>query len=459
MDLCVDVLEITIKCINELNAERAISLILSLTKMIYCKCLSLHLGTTSAEDVTKCTNQLVERFEMLLDLLEKFSKFSDMSEQERYEQHGNLLKYILRHVILCMDERKKAYTKDPDVDSSTVHTSLYKLTYGDPEFYPMYEHTLSLDKVKDVVTTMDQRLINLLLNQIKQVDCFEYMGWAEIDDTEYKEITLQRAIVIECNYFIEFMKGDDFLAENDHLNQCLQLLMGSTEKFVFTIQELCYAITNGKPVDKEELFKCYKEWDQSVLSLFYENPHLLEKDNSFVLLEYLHEIFGNPSHSKEEKHQAYASILKIMLKLSAENMRFIILKYTVRYFDNNRFEHLYNQKHFEAFLSRNTGCMQKPVVIRTLLIFTLLNPKKVLTTLVKIVIGHTEYKDIIFTPHDMLLLRPFLCIQEYKRKIVFTLLTTILYKVMKNDDWNFKNFIEFIKIMLENQVIYIQCSR
>ncbi|XP_012215092.2 uncharacterized protein [Linepithema humile] len=452
LDLCVDVLQITIKCINELEAERAISLTFSLMKRIYCKCLSLHLGTISAEDVMKCTNQLVASFQMLLDLIGKFANFPDMPEEKKYEQHGILLKRILRHIKLYMCEKKKAYTTDPDFDSST---NPYKLTYGDPDSCPNYKHTLSIDEVNLLVTRIDQELITLLLNQIKQVDCFEYMGWAEVDDVENNVITLQRAIIIECYHFMKFMKEDEFLMENDHLSQCLQQLIGSEssenlEKSILTLQELCHDIANGRPEDMKELLKRYKEWDQSTLSFINEKMHLLEKNDSFFLLEYLDHIFGNPSHSKERKHQAYASILKIMLQLSAVNMYFIVLKYTNQHFQDNHLEHLYSQKHFEAFVSRNES-MREPVRMRTLLIFALLNTKKVLTTLVKIVIGYTEYKDIIFTPYDMLLLRPFLCIKADSQ---CSLLAAILKEVcVHNSNWNSKNFTEFIKIMLENQAI------
>jgi len=452
LDLCVDILEITIKCINELEAERAISLTFSLIERIYCKCLSLHLGTISA-DVMKCTNQLVASFQMLLDLIGKFANFPDMPEQKKYEQHGILLKRILCNIKLYMCEKKMVHTTDSNFDSST---NPYKLTYGDPDIYPNYKHILSMDEVMSFITTMDQELITLLLNQIKQVDCFEYMSWAEVDDMENNVITLQRAVIIECYHFMKFMKEDAFLAENDHLSQCLQQLIGSEssenlEKSILTLQELCHDIANGRPEDMKELLKRYKEWNQSTLSFINENVHLLEKDDSFFLLEYLHHIFGNPSHSKEEKHQAYASILKIMLQLSAVNMCFIVLKYTKQHFQDNHLEYLYNQKYFEAFLSRNES-LREPVRMRTLLIFALLNMKKVLTTLVKVVIGYTEYKNIIFTPCDMLLLRPFLCMQTDNQ---CSLLAVILKEVcVHNSSWNSKNFTEFITIVLENEVTY-----
>lgn len=448
----MEILEITIKCINELEAERAISLTFNLIKRIYCKCLSLHLGTISAEDVTKSTNQLVASFQMLLDLIGKFANFPDMTKQKKYEEHGILLKRILRNIKLYMCEKKKTYTTEPDFDSST---NPYKLTYGDPDSYPNYKHTLSMDEVKSIVTTMDQELIALLLKQIKQVDFLEYIYWVEVDDMENNVITLQRAIIVECCHFMKFMKEDEFLAENNHLSQCLQQLTGlksseDLENSILTLQELCHDIASGRPESMKELLKRYKEWDQSTLSFIDEKVHLLEKNDSFFLLKHLYHIFGNPSHSKEEKHQAYASILRIVLQLSAMNMCFIVLKYTIQYFEDNHLEHLYDQKYFEAFMSRNES-MRDPVRMRTLLIFALLNTKKVLTTLVKIVIGCTEYKDIIFTPYDMLLLRPFLHIKTDNQ---CNLLTAILKEVCVHDSsWNSKNFTEFITIMQENQVI------
>ncbi|XP_029675815.1 uncharacterized protein LOC115243176 isoform X2 [Formica exsecta] len=449
LDLFVEILEELIKYVNELEISRAKCLILVLNNRTYEKCLRLNLGTLSEKDITERACQLVASFQALLDLLgsPRFTGSPELSEEARYEQHGFLLKCIFRHIKLCMSKKIEAYTENIYLEK------LFKLTYGNLAHNRInYYCTLPVDKVKSIVATLDQELITLLLNQIKQVDCYEYMGWLEINDTENIMISLQRAIVIECHYFINFMKENEFLGKNDHLLHCLQQLIGSknSKESLLTLQELCHSIANGKPEGMRELMKRYKEWDKSILSFINEKIELLQKDDCCILLEYLHHMFAYP-HTEVEKYQAYVLVLRVIVQQNIQDVYYIIIKYVLRHFDDNRLEYLYNHKLFITFMQRNM-CLRESEGLLILLIFVLLNAKKVLTTLVEIAIGCNKYESIIFMSKDILLLRSFLIIQKDNE---YNLLMYILKDVCLQKDvtWSCKRFPIFVDTILDHKLI------
>ncbi|GAB1863122.1 hypothetical protein CAJAP_04201 [Camponotus japonicus] len=449
LDLCVDILDVAIKCIDELDIPRAKCLILALNNKIYEKCLRLNLGALSEKDITERACQLVANFQALLDLLgsPRYMGSSELSEVARYEQHGLLLKCILRHIKFCMSKKIESYT------DNLYEEKLLKLTYGNVAHNRVnYYCTLPVDKVRSIVTTLDEELISLLLNQIKQVDCYEYMGWLEVNDTENILIPLQRAIVIECHYFINFMKENEFLKNNDHLSHCIQQLLGSVngKECLLTLQELCHGIANGKPNGMKELMKRYKEWDTSILSFINERIQLLQKDDCCILLEYLHQMFAT-SHTEVEKYQAYVLVLRAILQQNVQDVYYIVIKYVLRHFDDNRLEYLYNHKLFIKFMQRD-ACIAESEKLLILLIFLLLNAKKVLTTLVEIAIGCNKYENIMFSLKDILLLRSFFIIQKTNE---YNLLVYILKDVclQKNVTWSCKHFPIFMNTVLDHKLI------
>lgn len=451
LDLCVEVLEIAVKCVTELESTRDVNLLFNLANTIYFTCLKLHLGTVSQKNVTECTNQLVSIFHTILDQISEFACSSECVQSKiKYKRHGHLLKRILRDTQLCMHWKTLISLEDSD---KAQIKKLQKLTYGDLNNCQKYYHTLSADEVKSVVTMLDQELVNLLLKEIKRIDCNEYMEWADIYDTEYSAILLQRAVAIECHYFVEFMKSDEFLVQNEHLRECLQQLMGSnSDMFYLSISEICHGIDNGRPEGIRELVKRYKDWDQSTLDFISEKTQLLEGHDYNILLEYLHHVFGCP-YTENEKYQAYTSVLKIILRQDLLKMISTVTTYVMQYFDNNCLEHLYNQEVFEKFIARNEF-IHDAHSLRTLLIFTLFNAKAVVTTLVRIATGC--YEHIIFAPRDILLLRPLF--ESYKIKHSKNgdrnnLLTSTMRTIcLENAKWSAKRFGKFIEVIVDSQV-------
>ncbi|XP_011703237.1 PREDICTED: uncharacterized protein LOC105459155, partial [Wasmannia auropunctata] len=314
LDLCVEILEITIKYIDELPIPRARRLIFLLIYKIYNKCLRLHLGILSEQNVTKRVNQLIMYFEILLDLLvsPKFIISHPLSEK----QHGIFVKNILYYIKKCMHNKIKNHSENHNI------TKLFRLTYGNNfNEHPNYHHMLPAKEVKAIIIRLEQKLATLLLNQIKLVDCNECKDWENIDDDENPVISLRRAIIIECHYLREFMKQNEFLVTNEQLFLCLERLIGlrKSEKSILTIQELCHDIAKGKLHGMKELIKRYKEWDLSTLDFINKRIKFLSTDDIYVVLEYLHYIFAY-LHTKAEKYRMYVSVLKIIIQLTVEDM-------------------------------------------------------------------------------------------------------------------------------------------
>lgn len=449
LDLCVEILEITIRCINDLEILRNRRFIFLLLSKLYYKCMGLNLGILSKRDVSELAQELVGHFQTLLNLVS--SKFVTPVNQKSYVQHGFFLKDLLRCIKTCMHYKTKNYQNNELLQS-------FEITYGNPNGGTDYFCKLPVDEVQSITTTLNQELVTLLQDQIKQVDCFEFMEWAEVDDEE-NIISLQRAIIIECHCFIEFMKHDKFLLTNEHLLHCLQQLVGSneSEESILTLQELCDSIANGKldeEIGMKELIKHYKKWDLSVLNFISRETKLLNAMDLSILLEYLHYMFAH-THINEEKHQAYILVLKVLIQEQLSTMYHLVLQYTIRHFHNNHLACLFNSEHFKKFMESNMN-MHDQEKLRVILIFIMLNPKEVLTILVRVAIGSTEikYRNVIFKRDQLTYLHTFLTSKLNDQN---NLLTYLLNRAWLEDHstWCYKQFEAFMNDILENEVIYM----
>lgn len=453
MDVCVEILEITIRCINELETLRDKRFVFLLISKLYYKCIWLHTGVLSKHDVTELVCQLVAHFQALLDIVRsKLIIFESL--EEKYVQHGILLKDILRCIKTCMSYKAERSLQEGSILSQT---SKFKITYGNSD-YTDYFFKIRIDKVQSIVATLNQELITLLQDQIKQVDCFEFMEWAEVDDKENVIISLQRAIIIECHCFMEFMKRDEFLLTNEQLLHCLQQLVGSSkfEESILTFKELCDSITSEK-LDKEicikELMKHYKKWNLPILNFINKNTNLLNEEDLVIVLEYLHYIFAH-AHV-EEKYDVYILVLKILIQKHLSTIYSLILQHTLRHFHDSHLACLFNSEHFNKFIENDIN-MHDQEKLFIILIFVMLNPKEVLTTLVRVAIGSTKikYRNVMLKKSYLAYLHSFLTLKLDDQN---NLLTYFLNDAWLHDHstWHYKQFETFMNDMLETEVIYI----
>ncbi|XP_011877907.1 PREDICTED: uncharacterized protein LOC105567570 [Vollenhovia emeryi] len=451
LDICVEILEATVRCLNEQQIVQNRRFVFLLISKLYYKCKLLNVNTVSKRDIVELANQLVAHFQALLDIVS--SKFIKSSDPEKYTKHGILLKDLLRCVKTCMSYKSEYY------EENNAFLRELNITYGSFNNSTAHLGKFPIDKVQAIVEELNQELFKLLQDQIEQIDCFEFIEWAEVDDEENVMISLQRAIIIECHCFMEFMKRDEILNEN--LFHCLQQIVGSNkpaEEHILSIEEICYKITNSqldKDIVMRELMERYKKWDLIVLNLLNEKAKLLDIKDFSVLLKYLHYIFSprSTNMSDEAKHQAYILVLKILMQKRLSIMYHTVLQYTVQHFHDNRLTCLFNSEVFKKFIESNIN-MHDQEKLRCILIFVMLNPKVVLTTLVRVMLGSSkpEYRNVMFKKPQLAYLHTFLTIKLDEQN---SLLTYLLNDAWLNDHstWHYKQFESFMNDMLETEAI------
>lgn len=370
--------------------------------------------------------------------------------EETRKQRGILLKCILRHTRLCMCKKLSSNVINPNL---TYKADMYRLMFVYIVSMRTYR-CISTKLAINIMNMLDQQLFMLVLDQIQQIDYHECLDWAKIEDEENPTISLQYAIATECHNFMEYMKRDDFLVEKDHLRQLLQQLINwsnfsnpeNTNRFGLTFHELC-----NKMTDNSELKYMIElmEWDKSTLDFIRSRMHLLK--NNFFLLEYLHHVFAN-SLNATKRNKAYEWVTTMLHQANVTNVSVDVLEYTKQHFQDNYLECMYNNKIFCEFIKSRIN-IHDPPILRKFLLYILLNAKKVLTILVKIVIGYkSKLRNLTFTSQNLLLLRDFLCIKVDEE---YSLLLVILKEIcFNNGDWNSNKFHDFILDMLQDKVMY-----
>lgn len=460
LDLCVEILDITIKHINELTTTRAKRLIFYLIYKIYNKCLWLHLGTISAENLMKSFQKLLMYFEILLQLLvsPKYVTSDILFIEQKYLQHGVLVKNILHCIKKCMHSKIKNYLENYNL------TRFFRLTYGNYYNDAKYHQMFPANQIKSIIARLDHKLATILLNQIKYVDSSEYRVWKSNYANEISVISLHRSIIIDCHYLREFMKQNNFLVKNEQMCLCLKQLIHSrnSEQYILTIQELCHRITEGKLHGMKELIMRYKEWDLCTLDFIRQKINLLSLNDFYVILEYFHYKFAY-LHTKAKKYQIYVSVLKILIHLREQDLHFIILKYIKRHFDDNCLEDLYNENSFNAFIRRNllvekfdnSQSMMDATAqrCRSLLIFILLNPKAVLSTVIFYELETIESADSILFRQNMtgFFLQNYYSLKKDQCNVLTYILKYIILE--RGTEWHI-NYKIFITKVLDYQVIY-----
>lgn len=436
LDLCMEILEITITCIHELELKRARNLIIRLLGNVYQKCLQLNMQV-SQHNLEERASQLIVHFQTLLSLLtdDRITRFSELSDEAKYHEHGILLKMLLSHIKkwVCTAE---GTTGERDI--TTRFTLAYSSNYS----------SLTDREVRDVTIRLEEELIALLLKEFQKVNTFEYIHWAEVDNTGNGMISLQRAIAVECQDFMGLEKRFSLL-RHDELQECLLLYAGKS----LTLRELCYYIVNDKPERLTELMERYTEWDEDILSFLRENLHFLTKENSKAILEYLRHLYVHRKNfSAVEFRKLYYSALKLALSIDVSVLYDVILKYVdARVHEDNPFAELYNYEKFANFMGLNEH-MPETLRTRIFLLAMLFNVKATLLTLMKFVIGvPSRHPHIVFTVHNLEVLLPFLRIKLNRQcnMLIYCLKNICL---TSDKSWNTKNFLEFMKFALDKQL-------
>lgn len=439
LDLCVEILEIVNRCIEELEFERKIHVIFELIIHIYIHCLLLRNTYHQTENFDEVTKNLIANFQMLLDRLSSDKLISGLPDLEEAELFGNIFKRVICVTKECM--------KYKTAEISLGNEQSYKVTFGRKPY-----NKLETELLNSTISTLDDGLVALLLDYIKKIDCDIYLDWAELDDNHDTTISLQRAIAIECHYFLEFMKTDLELSQNDHLKECLQQLF-DPEETNLSVQEICHGISYEKTEDIEQLMDRYKEWDQSTLTFILKRSELIKEHHFEIIFKYLNFIFSEDSCNNDVKNKACSTFMMLLLQRNTSEIYSIMLTYVITHLNddnNNYLKILWDQTRFMIFLEHCATYTSIEIQDYTLLIFVGLNSRATLTILCKILIGHPDYNNFVFPLKDLLFLRPFLCIRDTNN---CTFLISILREIcMENKQWNMKKFTDLVQAMIKENI-------
>ncbi|KAK2587869.1 hypothetical protein KPH14_003966 [Odynerus spinipes] len=447
LDLSIEMIDIIRSCIEELEFERAINIVFGLIINVYKKFILISNNGTQSSNIIESIKNLIANFQELLLLLtnEKIIKMEETFGSKKYKRSGILLKRIIKVVKECIE----CDTKETEVSEDTE--KIYKITFGREPIARCEDSFIT-----EAITTMHQDLLSLLLKKIKEIDCNIYLEWVELDDTDNPTISLQKAIGNECYYFVEFLKANKELSQNEHLIECLQQLsskpISDEIDSILTVQELCHGTKEGKKECIKELISRYKEWDKTIINCIYEKKSSLDKDDCLNLLEYLTYVLVQ-TDNKEYHEYVYSRVTQILICQSLPDILVILVEYLTKHDGRNCLECFYTEEAFNDFIIYNTN-MKSPQILKIILLFLLRNPKKVLSILLKIAIGYPEYENVMIAPQDLLLLSPIMSIREDSNETF--LRSTLKTICLENVEWNARKFQNLLFALLDSSVLTME---
>ncbi|KAL2714596.1 hypothetical protein V1478_015781 [Vespula squamosa] len=451
LDLCIEIIDITRRTVEELEFDRAVNIIFQLIINIYKKFILIANNGSQSSNIIQNVKTMTAYFQELLLLLnnEKIIRMEKVSGLKKYKRYGLLLTRIIKIVKDCLENIKNDFKISEDTGK------IYKITFGREPIERCDDLIIT-----QAIATIHQDLMSLLLKKIKEIDCNIYLGWAELDDTENPTITLQKAIGNECYYLVEFFKANKELAENEHLIECLQQLSSKpiSEEInsVLTLEELRYGMIQGKKECVKELISRYKEWDETILNSIdikeMWKRSLLDKYDCLNLLEYLTFVLMQVDN-EDYQQRVYIFVTEILIHQNLQSIYSIIVEYITKHDGRNCLESLYTEETFKDFIIRHTN-MKSLKTLKIILMFLLKSPKKVLRIILKIAIGYPEYENIMISAQDLLLLLPIMSIREDSNE---TLLSSTLKTIcLENVEWSMKKFKDLLFLMVDSKVLTIE---
>ncbi|CAB0032868.1 unnamed protein product [Trichogramma brassicae] len=357
------------------------------------------------------------------DIQNLFLKLKDVPKKsDRYRRYGILLKILIQTVRMCVTSRSKKIEIPKDMEN------LYKLTFG----WQLYEK-LDDGSLHETLSEINRELFNALLKRVKEIDCNIYMNWTEHDDEDNSSMTLQRAIGLECHFFIENTRdeyGD--VAEYGHLLECLQQIASKPDPEnnieSMDLTDLCHGAKEGRRDCIVALFRRYKDWDDSTVDAIDSNISSLSKEDCEQLLEHLaNELAQEPQEesnsdsgsSSTEKLQTYSLCLaKALVAQDIGDLYEITIKSIMRSEDREAADaeqqRVVDASDFERFMKHNSS-FSSAKNLRAVLFYLCLNTRPTLKILLKMSIGHADYPGVAVSHDDLMLLLPILKIRTHSK--------------------------------------------
>lgn len=354
----------------------------------------------------------------------------------RYERQGIILKNIIRMNKLCVTEKMRG---NVDEDSE----KLYILTFGNESCMQLPSEFL-----KSFIDEMDQSLSLLLVKHLKEVTCHMYLAWAEAKDPDNPLLSLQRAIITECIYFLKAAETEAKLWENQELLMCLDQLIGSQTRPQLTLEEIYHGVESGNLTDLKELLHYYPDWNETTLQFIKTKHHMLQNKDFEVLFKYLKYEFQLRRYTQRVYLMQQATIIEMLLQRNVKDIYDITLMFVVHHYRDNFLREQHNLDDFYALMENAIGLWHNPLFVKNLLVHILCSPQQILKALLHMAVDMTDR--VVCSPQQLLLLRPFLCVKISEDQ---SLLTDLLYQLCMDPNlWELKKYTNLIIVMLSNFV-------
>ena len=440
LDLAVEMLHISRRCISLLDFSRGLDFLEKITQNCHKKMLLINEIGAQTTKLEESLEMMMIHCQVLISLFldPKFLKPDEVEGLKKSERTGLIFQKLLSLTKNCL----KNCTDD--VKLSTEIETIYKLTFGRAALQR------PIDGFATQLRLLDQEFIHILLKKLKEIDCNTYLGWASLEAFGNTSTSLQQSIGNDCYNMIEFLKGYEHLPQYDHLIECLLQISSKPQPKAscseLNFDEMRKGADDGNKECIKELMKRYKEWNHETFDTIRKNRSLLDKDDLLNLLEYLTFIITKPGQ-EEHKQLVYSTVTKVLLQQNIPELYETILEYIIKHDGRNTLESAHTDESFKRFMSSNTN-FKSPRNLRILLYFLLKNPCKILAILIKISIGEPEYDNFMISPSDLILLSPVMKIRDKEDSTIF--LTSLRNVCIDSAKWNTKKFAHFVKVMLDN---------
>lgn len=443
LDLCVEIIEITRRCLGLLDFERRLELLS--TMILNCR-KKLHIIAKTGAQTTNLDESLELLFTNFQELLALFSdaKFTRLDEVlgcKKSERQGLILKRALSLMKNCLESGSGVVRVSAEMET------MYKITFGrTPVRSPS-------EKFGNQLRIIDQEFVHLSLKVLEDITCRTYIDWASYEADGNSTISLQRSIGIECYHLIEFMKSYDYLLQYDHLIEVLQQLSSKPPTEAsgdeLSIDELRKGASEGNEKCIKALMNRYSEWNHEIFNVIRQNKSTMDKDDFMNLLEYLTLVMTKPGQ-EEHKRIVYATVTRVLMRQDIPDLYQTTLEYILKHDGRNTLESTHTEESFKKFMAHNKN-FKSPSNLRVLLLFMMKNPRKILTILVRMAIGDDEYENVMISPEDLCLLSPIMNVREKSDETLFV--GALRSVCTTSAEWNAKKFAHLVEVAMNNGVL------
>lgn len=437
MDLCSEILTVLRRCLD-VEFRRAFETVLKVVTNCYKKLIIALRQEIQALEDAETLKRFVGSIQELVAQLPTLQarNIEGLSQLSKHERCGWVLRRLLNTIRTCVEAGRLGETEA--VEDGELE-KLYRLTFG-RDFMVRLDPTL----VGEALDQFNKQLVDLLLVNVKKIDCYVYMGWAEIDCDD-GSTSMQRDVGLACYHFIEFLGADQTLEEYTHVVECLRQLSSKPEApSSMNLEELCAEIDKGNAECLRKLIERYEEWDSTAISCLDRNRASIEKSECSSLLNVAVKILANSS-----KDEIYPVAVKILLGQKILDLIEIVVEFIIVHDASRKLESANFEADLKSYVNQGLALCSSQTSLRVVLFFLIQNPREVLKTLIKTCIGYSEYSNGVMLPEDLCKLSPILKIRDSNGVTLFS--NTLRDICRENSEWSGKKFVNLIRVSAEKR--------